>query len=323
MLVTAAYTPQLGATSLIRYGEIDIPDPGPGDVLIAVHAVSVNPVDTFVRSGRFATRVDLPLVLGRDAVGTVMAAPEDSGLEGGQWVWVNSLGYEGRQGSSADLIVVPRERVYALPEGVQPEAAVSLAHPASTAALAFAKIPVGPGSVVFIGGGGGNVGTAALTLASACGARVITTAGAKDADRARAAGAQVVIDHHDPGAPAALREELAGGADLVWDTSGRMDYGLLSDLVAAGGQILVTAAGPDPAPVPWAQLYTRDVTIRGFAHSRANAAELARAARTVNHLLARGLLAARITEVLPLAEAALAHDLMESGHLRGRILLRP
>src|SRR5690625_6542840 len=111
-----------------------------------------------------------------------------------------------------------------------------------------------------------------------------------------------------------------------------MDYGPLAELVAVGGEVLVTAAGPEPVPVPWAGLYTKDVTVRGFVHSRAGSKELARAARTVNRLLAEGALVENITKVLPLSQAARAHEEMERseehtselqsrGHLVCRLLL--
>lgn len=323
MRTIAAYTEKLGPTSLITYGPLEVPGPGPQDVLIATHATTVNPVDTYVRSGRFPTPVPLPLILGRDVVGRVIRAPERSPLTEGEWVWANSLGYEGRQGSAADTAVAPVDRVYPLPRGVDPKVAVSLAHPASTAALAFAKVTVAPGETVLIGGGGGNVGAAAVTFAARSGARVVATASPADAARARKAGASAVVNHHDPNAAEELRQEVGEGARVCWDTSGRMDYGLLAELVAVGGEVLVTAAGPEPVPVPWAGLYTKDVTVRGFVHSRAGSKELARAARTVNRLLAEGALVENITNVLPLSQAARAHEEMEAGEVKGRILLQP
>lgn len=117
MRVTGAYVEELGPTGLIRYGGVDVADPGPSDVLIEAHALTVNPVDTFVRSGRFPTRVQLPLLLGRDVVGRVLRAPSGSRFRDGEWVWANSLGYDGRQGAYADVVVAPVERVYPLPPG--------------------------------------------------------------------------------------------------------------------------------------------------------------------------------------------------------------
>src|SRR5699024_2989179 len=110
MHAIAAYAPKLGPASLIEHGPLEIPDPGPHDVLIATHAVALNPVDTFIRSGRFPTEVQLPLILGRDVVGTVLNAPAESDFDISQWVWANSLGYGGRQGSFADVAIAPANR---------------------------------------------------------------------------------------------------------------------------------------------------------------------------------------------------------------------
>src|SRR5690625_4330311 len=109
--VQAAFVRELGAPSKIEVGELNIAGPGGNEVVVRVAEVCVNPVDTFVRSGRFPTPVPLPLVLGRDLVGTVAAAPDSSGFTAGQWVWANSLGYGGRQGSFADAVIAPPDRV--------------------------------------------------------------------------------------------------------------------------------------------------------------------------------------------------------------------
>src|SRR5699024_562956 len=159
-----------------------------------------NPVDTFVRSGRFPTPVPLPLILGRDVMGRDIRAPERSPLTEGEGLCANSFGYVGSPGSAADTALAPDDRVYPLPRRVVPMHAVSLAHPASTAALAFAKVTIAPGETVLIGGGGGNVGAAAVTFAARSGARVVATASPEDAARARKAGASAVVDHHDPNA---------------------------------------------------------------------------------------------------------------------------
>jgi NADPH:quinone reductase-like Zn-dependent oxidoreductase len=98
--------------------------------------VAVNPVDTYVRTGRSRTPVAFPFVVGRDLVGTVAAVGSEAvPFRVGDRVWCNSLGHEGRQGSFAELAVVPADRLYPLPQGVDPGLAVAVAHPAGTAYL--------------------------------------------------------------------------------------------------------------------------------------------------------------------------------------------
>ncbi|HLS02580.1 MAG TPA: alcohol dehydrogenase catalytic domain-containing protein, partial [Beutenbergiaceae bacterium] len=120
MRVHAAYTQRLGPTELITYGQVDVADAASDDVVISTKAVALNPVDTYIRSGRFDTRVSFPLILGRDVVGVVEQAPADSGLRPGQRVWANTMGFDGRQGSFATAVVAHRNRVYPLPQQVDP-----------------------------------------------------------------------------------------------------------------------------------------------------------------------------------------------------------
>src|SRR5262245_49597888 len=114
----AAFVERLGPPDNIRYGELPSPSPGPAEVLVDVLATTVNPVDTFVRSGMFRTEVTLPLVLSRDLVGTVAVAA--NGFAEGEPVWSNSLGHAGRQGAAAAQAAVEADRLYRLPSGVDP-----------------------------------------------------------------------------------------------------------------------------------------------------------------------------------------------------------
>lgn len=98
----SAYIDTVGDPSCIRYGELRDPAPGPGQAVVGVAAVTVNPVDTYLRSGRWRTPLSLPVAVGRDLVGTVTALGSGvSDLSPGEWVWTNSAGYGGRAGATA------------------------------------------------------------------------------------------------------------------------------------------------------------------------------------------------------------------------------
>jgi NADPH:quinone reductase-like Zn-dependent oxidoreductase len=320
----AAYIDELGPAESIRIGPLQEPVPGPTDVLVAVTAVAVNPVDTFIRSGRYRTPIAFPFTIGRDLVGTVVQAPVGTGLTAGEQVWCNSLGHDGRQGSFAQFAVVPAARLYRLPSGVDPLVAVAIAHPAATAYLAwFCHGDLRPGHTVYVGGGAGNVGRAAITMAAYAGARVI--AGARPADQAacRAVGADAVVDYSDPDLDIRLRDIAPSGVDLYWDTSGRGDLAHAVQSVRVGGQVLLSAGQVEPLPLSSWQLYTNDISLRGFVISRATITELADAAQLINRLLADGQLTARIADQLPLAQAAEAHRRLEAGEVSGRLVLQP
>ena len=318
----AAYVEQRGPADSIRIGRLPVPELGPDDVLVAVTAVSVNPVDTYVRSGRYDTPIPLPFIVGRDLVGTVAAIGSAvRELAEGDAVWANSLGHAGRQGAATELAVVPRERLYRLPEGVDPEVVVAVAHPAVTAYLGwFLRARIRPGWTVFVGGGAGNVGISAIEMARFAGARVLASARDSHRDRCRAAGADAVVDYRSPDLARLIGAAAPDGVDVYWDTSGTNDTDVAAAVLKPGGRMLVTAART-PVTVALAPLYTHDVTIDGFVISRASATEFAQAADLINAMLAAGALTTRITRRLPLDRAAEAHRLLEAGEVDGRMLL--
>ncbi|WP_347352689.1 NADPH:quinone reductase [Intrasporangium sp.] len=322
----AAYVQRLGPADAIRYGRLPVPRIGPTDVLVAVHAVTVNPVDTFVRSGAYRTPTPFPFIIGRDLAGTVAATGEGAaGFAVGDPVWCNSLGHGGRQGSFAQYAAVPVDRLYHLPEGVDPVQAVGVAHMAATAWLGlFRHARLGPGDTVYIGGGAGNVGHAAVRLAVAAGARVIASGSGAGLDRTRAAGAAVVVDYKEPSMAEQVREAAPSGLDVYWDTSGHHDLDTAIGLMARGGRILLTAAGPRRhVPLPVSAAYTHDVSLTGFAISNATTTDLADAARTLNQRLADHTLTAQIADTLPMRQAAEAHQRLEAGGVHGRLILTP
>lgn len=319
----AAYVTELGPADAIRVGELEVPAIGPTDVLVRVEVVAANPVDTMVRSGAYPTPTPFPFVVGRDLVGAVAAAgPGAAGFAPGDRVWCNSLGHGGRQGSFAEFAVVPVERLYRLPDGVDPVAAVAAVHPAVTAYLAlFRHGGLRPGESVYVGGAAGNVGTALTSLARTGGARVLAGARPGDAAWCRSAGAAEVVDYRAPDLAGQLRGLAPDGVDLYVDTSGHLDLPAAVDLLAERGRIVLLAGGAQRLILPAGPLYTHDRRILGFVISRAGTGELAEAAAVLNGRLAAGDLPVRVRDVWPLERAAEAHRALERG-VRGRIVLR-
>ncbi|UCM88851.1 NADPH:quinone reductase [Streptomyces marincola] len=320
----AAYVEELGPPEVIRVGELPPPRPGPGDVVVEVEVTAVNHVDTFVRSGAWRTPLAFPFVIGRDLVGTVVeSGPGAAGFRAGDRVWCSSLGYAGRQGAAAERVVVPGDRLYPLPDGVDPVETVALSHPATTAYLAlFTHGRVRAGETVLVLGAAGNVGSAAVVMAAQAGARVVAVASARDAGLCRRLGAREVFDYRDPEVFRRIGEASPGGVDLWIDTSARNDLETAVELLAPRGRVVVLAGLRTRPVLPAGPLYTQDRSVIGFAISRARADELAEAAAHIGRLQADGLLRAHATEVLPLEEAALAHRRVEEGKARGKLVLR-
>lgn len=310
---TAAYIVETGPADAIRVGPLPVAAPGPTDVLVRTEALVANHVDVFVRSGAYPTATPFPFVIGRDLAGTVVAAgPGVAEFRVGDRVWCNSLGHHGRQGSFAQYALVPADRLYPLPDGVGPVAAVSVAHTAATAYLGlFRQARLQIGEAVVIGGAAGGVGTAAVQLARAAGARVIGTAAERDAGWCHSCGAEQVVDYRDPHAADRIRAAAPGGVDVYFDTSGHHDFETTLPLLATGGRVVVMAGLAARAVLPAAALYTRDASLRGFAISNASVADLAAAATVINARLAADGLRSRIRTRLPLAAAAQAHRMLE------------
>ncbi|HEX5594555.1 MAG TPA: NADPH:quinone reductase [Micromonosporaceae bacterium] len=316
----AAYIEELGPPEVIRYGELANPVPGPNDVLVNVTATTVNPVDTFVRSGLFRTPVNFPFVISRDLVGTVVAAgPGAPGFAVGDAVWSNSLGHGGRQGAAAEQAVVAADRLYHLPAGIPPAEAVAVVHPAATAYLAlFPHGRLCAGETVLVAGAAGNVGSALVVMAAEAGARVIATANERDFEYCRSLGAAEVLDYRDPALAAQVQQISPQGVDLHVDTSGENNLTRAVDLLAHRGRIVLLAGARTRPNLPAGPLYMKDGSIIGFVISHATTAELAEAAGAINRLLTAGRLRARALQHLPLTAVAEVHRRLEQGELRGK-----
>jgi 2-desacetyl-2-hydroxyethyl bacteriochlorophyllide A dehydrogenase len=316
----AAFVERTGPPEIIRYGPLPDPVPGPTDVLVEVRYTTVNPVDTFIRSGRYPVPMPLPFVVGRDLVGRVVAAgPGAPGFAVGDPVWCNSLGHGGRQGAAAQLAVVPADRLYHLPPGADPAAAVTVLHPAATAYLAlFTHGQLRPGETVLVAGAAGNVGSALVTMAADAGATVVATARPDDAGYCRDLGAARVLDYSDGELAQRLARACPAGADLYLDTSGRNDLELALGVLAERGRIVLLAGMRARPVLPAAAVYLSTASIRGFVISRSTTAELDAAAAAVNRLLAAGRLRSREVRRYPLRETARVHERMERGELTHR-----
>jgi len=322
--VRAAYLTELGSPDVITYGELPRPVPGPTDVLVRVEAVAVNPVDLFVRSGAYRTSTPFPFVLGRDVVGTVEeVGPGATRFAVGDRVWSHSMGHAGRQGVTAEYCAVGVDRLYPLPGDVDAARAVAVLHPAATAHLAlFRHGRLRPGETVLVVGGAGNVGRAATVLAARAGARVLAVARAETAADCLAAGAAAVVDRRDPDAVEQLRRLAPDGVDVHLDTSGLPDLEAALSVAGHGARIVLMAGLLARPVLPLGAVYTRDISLVGFAISNAGIDDLAASAAVINHGLADDAFPIPVTAELPMSRTAEAHRMLEAGGVRGRIVLR-
>ncbi len=316
----AAYIEKTGPPKNIHFG--DLPDPVPTDeqVLVRVAAVSVNPIDTYVRSGMVEMDLPTPYVIGCDLAGVVEAVgPKVKRLQVGDRVWGSNQGLLGRQGTFAELAAVDECWLYPTPEEVSDQQAAAAALVAITAHLGtFHNADLKMGESVFVHGGSGGVGSCVVQMAKAIGARVMTTAGSDEKVQiCRQLGANKVINYKTGDVDDALRKFAPNGVDVWWETLREHDLKRAVGHLALRGRLILMAGRESSPPLPVGPFYVKDCKIFGFAMFNSPPLQQRKCAAEINRWLAKGKLRPRIDRVMPLAEAAAAHRLQETSTLKG------
>jgi NADPH:quinone reductase len=328
----AAYIKQPGPPENITYGDLPIPKPGPGQYVVKVGAVAVNPLDTYVRAGLVKAQLPVPYILGCDFAGTVVELGMGvTRFKGGDRVWGTNQGFAGRQGTFAEFIAVDEHWCYPVPQGVADESAAAIAAVGITAHLGLVRTwQVKPGEILFVNGGSGGVGSMVIQMAEVLGAKVITTAGSDEkVAKCRKLGADWAINYKTENVAEAIKAAAPKGVNLWWETLRDPDFDLAIGSLALRGRMIVMA-GRDSRPVfPVGPFYVKDCTLCGLAMFNATPVEQRKAADDINKWLVERRLVPNIDRVLPLSQAAEAHRLQEentigkAGTLSGKIVLKP
>lgn len=310
------------AMAIERYGdptemrpmELDAPLVGPDSVLIRVAAAGVNPVDTKIRQGALTGAIPhfLPVIPGWDAAGTVEAVgPAVVEFDVGDPVLAYCRKDLVQGGTYAELVSVRVSHVASAGAMDLVDAgALPLAGLTAYQCLHDA-IAVQPGDTVAVRGAAGGVGHFAVQIARAAGARVIAIAGPGAEPFVRGLGADEFVDYRAGGVAQALRELLPDGVDALVDTVGGDGLGELVPAVREGGRIAsIMAAQPPPAAAE------RDIGFR-YIFVRPHAGQLA----ALVGLAEAGELRVETAERIPLEQAARAHERMEAGGIRGKLVL--
>lgn len=312
---------------MIEWGEIPMPSPKEGEVLVKVLAVAANPVDTYIRSGKYPLPdgAQFPFVIGKDMVGVVTELGRGAThFKKGQKVWSNSLGKHGVQGSFAEYVSVGEKWLFPAPDNVDDLDIAAVAQAGATAAYGLVRVAaLKAGETIVVNGGGGNVGSAVIQLAAARGARVIaTTSGEEKIKWCKSSGAESVIDYRNGNVQQAICAIAPQGVDVFWDTSRTPDFDLSVSVMAEKGRIILMA-GADARPAfPVGPFYRKSCSLKGFSLVYASADELQQCADIVNLALQTKQLKSKIAKVLPLSGAAQAHAILEAKpEVWGKVLL--
>ena len=294
------------------------PTPGAGEVLVKVHATSVNPLDYQVRRGDYQDYVPLPAITGHDVSGVVEAVgPGVTAFKPGDEVWYTSQIFGG-QGSYAEYHVAHETIVGLKPRNLTHLEAAALSLVGGTvweALLTRANLQLGES--ILIHGGGGGVGHIAIQIAKATGARVLTTVSSQDADFVRELGADVAIDYKTSNYVDEVLAATDGkGVDVVLDTIGG-DTLSRSPLVLAQLGRVVSIVDIDQ-PQNLIEAWGRNASYH-FVFTRQNRGKL----DDLSRLVERGQLKPHVGAVYPLAEIGNAHARLEqpSNGVRGKIAI--
>ena len=306
----------------------EVPDdaPGPGQVLIDVKAVGVNPVDTYIRTGQYPSLPPLPYTPGSDAAGVVAAVGGDvHGVRTGDRVYISGTTAGRAYGSYAERAVCTLDEVHRLPDHVSFAEGAGVGVPYVTAWRAlFDKTHAMPGETVLIHGASGAVGVAATQMASAAGLRVFGTAGSERGRQlAREQGAHEVFDHSAAGYEKDILAKTGGrGVDVIVEMLANVNLVRDLDLIAKRGRIAIVGNRGALELNPRA-IMGKDATVVGFTNWNALPAELVTAHAAIVAGMERSGYKPQVGKEMPLADAPRAHEDVLKPGAYGKIVLVP
>ena len=315
---------EVGGPEVLRVDDVDVPDPGPGEIRVRIEAAGLNFIDTYHRDGKYP--VELPASIGVEAGGVVDAVgPGVTTVSEG-----DRVAYTGQRGSYAEQQVVPVDAVVTLPDQVDTKTAVAALLQGMTAHyLTHDTYPLQPGDTALLHAAAGGAGHLLTQVCKLRGARIIATCGTKEkADFVRGLGADEVVVYTEEKFTDAVERFTDGrGVDVVYDGVGKATFlDGLKCLRPRGMMVLYgQASGPvDPVdPQELNRLGSLFLTRPMLFHYIAERRDLERRASDLFGWIAKGEIAVRIDRTFALEEAADAHRYLEGRETLGKVLLLP
>jgi putative PIG3 family NAD(P)H quinone oxidoreductase len=317
---------QPGGPEVLEWTEVPDPVAGPGEVLVDVVATSVNRADTMQRQGHYPPPPGASEIIGLDCAGRVAALGEGvAGWSVGDEVCALLAG-----GGYAEKVAVPAPQLLPVPDGVDLVTAAGLPEVACTVwSNVVAAGHLEAGETFLVQGGTSGIGTHAIQVARALGARVAATAAPERADRCRELGADIVIDYHDD-VPARLKEATDGhGADVILDNMGAKGLAANLAALATDGRLLIIGLqGGRKGEIDLSTLIGKRASVtamglrgRPVGGPHGKGAVVAGVRAQVWPMIADGRVRPVVHATVPLDRAADAHRQLEAGGVVGKILL--
>jgi NADPH:quinone reductase len=321
----AAYVEKIGPPDSIRVGELPDPRPTGSQVLVRVGAASVNPIDTYVRSGAAPMPLPSPYVVGSDLAGVVEAVgPGAKRFKVGDRVWGANQGVLGRQGTFSELAAIDEQWLYPTPGSVSDESAAALALVGITVHLGLVdRARLQSGETIVVNGGSGAVGSSVIQMAKLLGAQVIaTTSSAEKADYCRSLGADHVLDYRTDDVPARVKEIAPDGVNVWWETAREPNFDAIVASLGRYGRAVLMAGRAARPEFPVGAFYLKCCSLLGFAIFNMPADAQRRASEDINRWLADGAIKPAIDRVAKLEETPELHRLQEDNTLQGAGVVR-
>lgn len=308
-----------GGPEVMKLEDVPDPKPGEGQVLIKVHAVGINPVDTYIRAGKYGPR-QFPFTPGSDAAGVVQAVgPGVTRFKPGQRVYLSGS----ITGTYAELALANESQVHPLPDNITFEQGAALGVPYATAYYAlYLRAKAMAGETIFVHGASGGVGLAAVQFARAAGMTVIGTAGTDEGRKLAAGqGAHHVLDHH---APDHLKRVMSitqeRGVDVVLEMAAHENLGKVLGVTAKYGRVIVVGSR-GPVEINPRDTMSRDADIRGMTLMNATPRQLEGIHAAIVAGLETGALRPIIGKRMKLEDAPKAHETILQPGAYGKIVL--
>lgn len=321
----AIHVHEFGGPEVMKFEDAEDLTGGPGQILVEVRAAGVNPVDTTFRSGAhpLSKSLKLPWTPGIDAAGEVIEVGAGvEGFEVGDRVFGAAM-----TGSYAEKAALNGLRTAHIPSNLSFEDCASFPVVLYTAFYAVVvKAGIQPGQTFLIHAGAGGVGSMAIQIAKASGARVITTVSSKEkADVAASLGADIIVNYRDEDFADRCAAETGGrGVDAVIEMVAADNFDGSCRALKKGGTMVLLGSGTGKNPtgsVNYPPFYSKDIDVRGMSLFNADSV-FPDMLRQVNHLLEAGKVRPLLGEVIPIAEAARAHEVLMTGKVPGKIVLK-
>ena len=312
---------QFGGPEVLQLKTVPDPEPGPSQILVSVRAIGVNPVDTYIRSGKYPNAA-VPYTPGNDAAGEVLKVGSAvRHVAAGDRVYTSGS----VTGTYASMTICEATDVHPLPSHASFSQGAALGVPYGTAWRAlFQRARAIPGETVLIHGASGGVGTAAVQLAHAAGLVVIGTAGSEKGEQlVRQLGADHVLNHRQPDYLGKVRDITENrGVDIIIEMLSNVNLGKDLEVLARNGRVIVVGSRGTVEINP-RELMVRDAEIRGMMLFNLSPREKVAVHAALRAGLENGTVKPVIARELPLAEASAAHAAVMEPGAAGKIVLVP